>query len=81
VVCKTLMLNPWLRFGLPDSLRLELVGEVAWVNHPRDDGDDINPGMGVRFASLTPEQREQVVALVRTIAYLKHPPQADPQSN
>ena len=30
-----------------------------------------NPGMGVRFIELTPDRREQVVALVRTVAYLR----------
>ena len=47
----------------------ELMGEVAWINPVRP--DSINPGMGVRFIDLTPEQRERVVELVRTIAYLQ----------
>lgn len=60
-----------IRFGLPDGEILKLEGEVVWVNHLRDDGDDLNPGVGVRFSNLTPAQREKVVELVRTIAYLQ----------
>lgn len=60
-----------MRFGLADGEMLKLEGEVMWVNHLRDDGDDLNPGVGVRFLNLTPAQREKVVDLVRTIAYLQ----------
>jgi len=49
---------------------IELRGEVAWINPVRTDGEGINPGMGVRFVGLTAEQREQVVSIVRTVAYL-----------
>jgi len=41
-----------------------------WVNPLRPDGENLTPGMGVRFVSLTPEERERVVAIVRTVAYL-----------
>ncbi|HJL19451.1 MAG TPA: TIGR02266 family protein [Sandaracinaceae bacterium LLY-WYZ-13_1] len=58
-----------LRFGDDDPLELD--GRVVWVNPRRPDGDDLNPGMGVRFAALTLEQRERIVQLVRTIAYLQ----------
>lgn len=60
-----------LRFGLPDAPPLELAGVVTWVNPVRSDGTDLNPGMGVRFDSLTAEQREAIVELVKTIAYLE----------
>jgi type IV pilus assembly protein PilZ len=60
-----------LRFAGADGGRLELRGVVAWVNPLRPEGDNPNPGMGVRFHELTPETREQVVDLVRTIAYLR----------
>ncbi len=60
-----------LRFGPEDSSPLELEGEVVWVNPLRPDGDNPNPGMGVRFCELTPELREDVVRLVRTVAYLQ----------
>jgi len=32
-----------------------------------------NPGMGVRFVNLQPEQRERLVEVVRTIAYVRDP--------
>ncbi len=48
-----------------------LQGEVMWVNPLRTDGENLNPGMGIRFVELSGEDREQLVALVRTIAYLQ----------
>jgi type IV pilus assembly protein PilZ len=53
---------------------LELDGEVVWINPVRDDGENLNPGMGVRFTQLTPDQRERVVEIVRTVAYLGDEP-------
>lgn len=47
-----------------------LRGRVQWVNELRPDGDDINPGMGIQFLDLEPEQREQLVSIIKTIAYL-----------
>ncbi|MFW5876322.1 MAG: TIGR02266 family protein [Myxococcota bacterium] len=61
-----------LRFGPEDAEPLELAGEVVWINPVRAVGENLNPGMGVRFRNLTPEQREQVVDVVRTVAYLQH---------
>jgi type IV pilus assembly protein PilZ len=58
-----------LRFG-SDGDVLEMHGEVVWINPVRPDGDNLNPGMGVRFHDLTPEMRERVVELVKTVAYL-----------
>ncbi|MCG8554380.1 MAG: TIGR02266 family protein [Proteobacteria bacterium] len=60
-----------LRFHVDDGDPLVLEGEVVWVNPYRQSGDNLNPGMGVRFKGLTSEKREQVVALVRTVAYLR----------
>jgi type IV pilus assembly protein PilZ len=60
-----------LRFAPGSYARLELEGEVVWVNSVRCDGSHINPGMGVRFLALTPDQRETVVEMVRTVAYLQ----------
>ena len=55
--------------GLDEALELE--GEVIWVNPYRPgDRENINPGMGVQFIELTAQQREQIVNLVRTFAYL-----------
>jgi type IV pilus assembly protein PilZ len=60
-----------LRFHVDDGDPLVLDGEVTWINPFKKNGENINPGMGVRFTQLTPERREQVVALVRTVAYLR----------
>lgn len=59
-----------LRFTPPGEQPFELMGEVAWVNPFREGGDNLNPGMGVRFVNLSPEMRERLVQLIRTIAYL-----------
>ena len=60
------------REGEPGNrLFIVLDGEVTWINPYRQHGENINPGMGVRFIELTPDLREEVVALVRTVAYLR----------
>jgi type IV pilus assembly protein PilZ len=64
-------------FGPPGGDAFELDGAVAWVNRVRDDGDDLNPGMGVRFVDLRPEERERLVAVIRTIAYVRDVPRLD----
>ena len=60
-----------LRFQVEGQEPLILEGRVIWINPYRESGDNLNPGMGVRFKRLTPELREKVVELVRTIAYLR----------
>ncbi len=62
-----------MRFTPPDNPPFEVHGEVAWVNPLRDDGDDVNPGFGVRFIDLDPDMRERLVSLVHAIAYLPSP--------
>lgn len=53
------------------SRLMEIEGEVIWVNHHRPhDSDGRNPGMGIRFCDLTVHQREEVLRMVRTFAYL-----------
>lgn len=59
-----------LRFHIENQEPLIIDGEVIWVNPFNESGENLNPGMGIRFRHLTPELREQVVELVRTIAYL-----------
>jgi type IV pilus assembly protein PilZ len=59
-----------LRFSPPGEEPFDLVGEVAWINPWRAEGENINPGFGVCFTELTAEQRERMVTLVNTIAYL-----------
>lgn len=68
-----------LRFAPQRSPRREvepfvLVGRVQWVNEMRPFGDNINPGMGVKFTGLSPEDRERLVDVIRTIAYLRSEP-------
>lgn len=64
-----------LRFAPAGQEPIEVSGTVTWVNPYRPFGDNLNPGMGVRFEGLTPDLRERIVALVRTVAYLR--PQQD----
>ena len=60
-----------LRFTPAGGPELNLEGRVMWVNPYRPGSyDNINPGMGVQFIELTAQQREQIVNLVRTFAYL-----------
>ena len=60
-----------LRFAPPGGEPMEIGGEVMWINPFRPEGENLNPGMGVRFVGLTPALRERLVDLVRTIAYLR----------
>ena len=62
-----------LTFSPPGSESFQLEGTVAWVNAVRADGDNPNPGMGIKFIHLKPEQRERLVEVIRTIAYLRDP--------
>ncbi|MBK8169693.1 MAG: TIGR02266 family protein [Sandaracinaceae bacterium] len=59
-----------LKFATTEE-QFDLEGEVVWINPMKADGDNINPGMGVRLVDLQPEERERVVALIRTVAYLR----------
>jgi uncharacterized protein (TIGR02266 family) len=60
-----------LAFG---SYELRVEGIVVWVNVARDDGASLNPGMGVRFVGLSEPQRELVLELIRTLAYVSRGP-------
>jgi type IV pilus assembly protein PilZ len=62
-----------LTFEPPGHEPFKLEGKVAWINAVRENGDNPNPGMGVRFVNLQPDQRERLVEVVRTIAYLRDP--------
>jgi type IV pilus assembly protein PilZ len=63
-----------LRFCTPTEFGgelMEIEGEVIWVNPLRPgDPDHRQPGMGIEFVDLTSHQREQIMRLVRTVAYL-----------
>jgi type IV pilus assembly protein PilZ len=63
-----------LRFTPPGESDFDLRGIVAWINPLRPDGDNLNPGFGVRFVDLDPDMRERLVSLVRAIAYLPSTP-------
>jgi type IV pilus assembly protein PilZ len=62
-----------LAFSPPGHEPFKLEGTVAWVNRVRENGDNPNPGMGVRFTSLGPDERERLVDVIRTIAYVRDP--------
>jgi type IV pilus assembly protein PilZ len=49
-------------------------GRVQWVNKVHMFGDNPNPGMGILFTDLHREDRERLVAAIRTIAYLRGDP-------
>lgn len=61
-------------FRMPEEMGgrlMELEGEVVWINpHRPDDSDGRNPGMGIRFNDLSQDDREDVMRLVRTFAFL-----------
>ncbi len=62
-----------LSFAPPGHPPFKLHGQVAWVNAVRADGDNPNPGMGVRFVGLKADERERLVDVIRTIAYVRDP--------
>ena len=62
-----------LSFAPPGHESFKLEGRVAWVNKVRDNGDNPNPGMGIHFVALTPDDRERLVEVIRTIAYVRDP--------
>jgi type IV pilus assembly protein PilZ len=74
-----LKLNTRLRltFAPPGAEGFQLDGCVAWVNNLRENGDNPNPGMGIRFVDLQPDERERLVEVIRTIAYLRDLPRYD----
>ena len=62
-----------LTFAPPGYEPFKLEGQVAWINPVRPNGDNPNPGMGLRFVNLRPDDRERLVEVVRTIAYVRDP--------
>jgi type IV pilus assembly protein PilZ len=51
-----------------------LEGVVQWINPVRLLSDNRNPGMGIRFVDLSPENRERIVEAIHTIAYVRDAP-------
>jgi type IV pilus assembly protein PilZ len=62
-----------LSFAPPGYEPFKLEGDVAWINALRPNGDNPNPGIGVRFVNLLPDDRERLVEVIRTIAYVREP--------
>jgi type IV pilus assembly protein PilZ len=62
-----------LSFAPPGYKPFKLVGKVAWVNKVRDNGDNPNPGMGITFTDLPLVDRERLVEVIHTIAYVREP--------
>jgi type IV pilus assembly protein PilZ len=61
-----------LRFAPPNTeTEFVLEGVVQWINPVKPLGENLNPGMGIHFESLKPEDRERLVEAVRTIAYVR----------
>ncbi|AKT43223.1 uncharacterized protein CMC5_074540 [Chondromyces crocatus] len=64
-----------LRFSPPGAASsFVLQGMVQWINAVTPLRPTPNPGMGIRFVSLTRDEREQLVEAIRTIAYLREAP-------
>jgi type IV pilus assembly protein PilZ len=62
-----------LRFTPLEGEAMAFEGEVIWINPLREgegDYENRNPGMGIQFVDLEPEQRDRILQLVRTFAYL-----------
>jgi type IV pilus assembly protein PilZ len=60
-------------FRVPPELggqMIEVEGEVIWINPFRPDDAARQPGMGIQFVDLTARQRDVVMRMVRTFAYL-----------
>ncbi|MEZ4227901.1 MAG: TIGR02266 family protein [Polyangiaceae bacterium] len=63
-----------LRFAPPDTEdAFVLDGVVQWINPVRPLSVSPNPGMGVQFVNLTADQRERLVDVIHTIAYVREP--------
>ena len=61
-----------LRFSAPGAGDSFVVaGVVQWVNLLKVLGENLNPGMGISFVDLEDDERERIVDLVRTIAYVR----------
>lgn len=60
-----------LRFCPPGMSTFTLSGVVQWVNPFRPLGENLNPGMGIRFLELCLDDRERIVEAIHTIAYVR----------
>ena len=62
-----------LSFAPPESEPFTLKGIVQWINPVRENGDNPNPGMGIKFMELQASDRERLVQVIRAIAYVNDP--------
>ncbi|MBI5531460.1 MAG: TIGR02266 family protein [Deltaproteobacteria bacterium] len=60
-----------LRFAPPGGEPFTLHGLVQWVNPFRPGGDNPNPGMGIQFVELSAADRERLIEVIKTIAYVR----------
>ena len=60
-----------LRFAPPNTEPFNLQGIVQWINFLKPNHDNPNPGMGVRFVDLSALDRERLIDVIKTIAYLR----------
>jgi len=60
-----------LRFESEAGSSFSLPGRVQWVNKSSSVVEGRNPGMGIVFVDLSPEDRERIVEIVHTIAYVR----------
>lgn len=51
--------------SLPGGFEFKVPGHVHFVRDPMDMNDDAEPGMGLRFEALAPDQRELILRFVR----------------
>ncbi len=71
-----------LRFAPPHAHEPFILGGIVqWVNRVRPREDNPNPGMGIRFSSLTLADRERIVDTIHTIAYLREEPRGPGERN
>jgi len=62
-----------LSFSPPGHEPFKMHGVVQWINRLRPNGDNPNPGMGIKFLELALPDRERLVEVIRTIAYVREP--------
>ncbi len=60
-----------LSFEPPNSGEaFRLSGVVQWTNPLRPFAENVNPGMGIRFEPLSLEDRQRLVRVIKTLAYV-----------
>ena len=58
-------------FHAPDDRpAINLLGQVSWINEFRPEGENPNPGMGIRFIKISRNDRDRLIHLVNKKAVL-----------